>query len=174
MKNKVERPNITFNADSTINVTFKLNKDFLKELETISGDSLSLEIKEWREARSLNQNAYLWTLLHKLASKLNDTSENIYRHFVRDYGVKEFICVKDEAVEELQKRWTKQGIGWFSDILRKGKIDGTTTVILFYGSSTYDQKEMSNLVEAVVESCEENGIPTLTMEQFSKLKNEND
>ena len=116
----------------------------------------------------------MWVLLNQLAEKLNDKAENIYRHFVEDYGVRDYILIQDQAVEELQKRWEGKGIGWFTKVLRKGKIDGTTTVIVYYGSSSYDSKEMARLIDAVIEECENNGIHTLTQEEFLSLQNEND
>ena len=65
-------------------------------------------------------------------------------------------------------------MGWFSKILRKGKVDGTTTMIVYYGSSSYNSKEMSRVIDAIVESCEENEIPTMTKTEIMCLHNEND
>lgn len=116
----------------------------------------------------------MWVLLNKLAEKLNDKAENIYRHFIEDYGVRDYILIQDQAVEELENRWNKKGIGWFTKIMRKGKIDGTTTVIVYYGSSSYNSKEMSRVIDAVIEECENNDIPTLNYDEFMSLHNEND
>ena len=116
----------------------------------------------------------MWVLLNKLAEKLGDKAENIYKHFIEDYGVRDYILVQDQAVGELQARWEKKGIGWFSKILRKGKIDGTTTIIVYYGSSSYNSLEMARVINAVIEECENNEIPTLTEKEFLSLQNEND
>ena len=48
------------------------------------------------------------------------------------------------------------------------------TTCVYYGSSTAGTKEMARLIDGVVQECEEQGIPTLTDDQFKKLKNEND
>ena len=170
----VDKPSVTFNKDNSANVTFKIYQNNLNAIDSIRTDKLLLVIKEYRQKRSLTQNAYMWVLLNKLADKLNDTAENIYRHFIEDYGVKDYILVQDQAVEELQNRWNKKGMGWFSKILRKGKVDGTTTMIVYYGSSSYNSKEMSRVIDAIVESCEENEIPTMTKTEIMCLHNEND
>lgn len=170
----VNKPSVTYNLDNTANVCFVINKNNLNAIDLIKTDKLTLVIKEYRLKRSLSQNAYMWVLLNKLAEKLNDKAENIYRHFIQDYGVRDYILVQDAAVEELQNRWEKKGIGWFSKVLRKGKVDGTTTIIVYYGSSSYNSKEMSRVIDAVIEECENNEIPTLTRDDFMSLHNEND
>ena len=170
----INKPSITYNLDDTVNVTFKTHKSVVQDIDSLKTEQLTLTLKEYRKKRSLSQNAYMWVLLNKLAIKLNDTAENIYKHFIRDYGVRDVVLIQDKAVEELQTRWEKKGIGWFTEILRKGKIEGTTTIIVYYGSSSYDSKEMSRVVDAVVEECENNEIPTLTVKEIMSLQNEND
>ena len=41
-------------------------------------------IKEWRQKRSLDANAYCWVLLNKLANKLNMPVTDLYRHYIPD------------------------------------------------------------------------------------------
>lgn len=168
------KPSVTFNLDGTANITLKVAKKVVESVDNIKTEQLFITIKEYRQKRSLSQNAYMWVLLNKLAEKLNDTAENIYRQFIQDYGVKDYVLIQDQAIEELQNRWEKKGMGWFTKVMRKGKIDGTTTMILYYGSSSYNSKEMSRLVDAVIEECENQNIPTLTMKEFMSLQNEND
>lgn len=168
------KPSVTYNLDNTVNITFKTHKNVVDSVDLIKTEQLFITIKEYRQKRSLSQNAYMWVLLNKLASVLNDKVENIYRHFVEDYGVKDYILIQDDAVEEMQNRWEKKGIGWFTKVMRKGKIDGTTTMIVYYGSSSYNSKEMSKLIDAVIEECENNDIPTLSRIDFLSLHNEND
>ena len=170
----VNKPVVTYNRDETANISFVINKNNLDAIDSIKTDKLLLVIKENRQKRSLSQNAYMWVLLNQLAEKLGDKAENIYRHFVEDYGVRDYLLVQDKAVEELQNRWEKKGMGWFVKVMRKGKVEGTTTVIVYYGSSSYNSKEMTRLIDAVIESCEENDIHTLTKREIMSLQNEND
>lgn len=170
----IKKPSITYNLDNTVNITFKTHKSVVQDIDSMKTEQLTMTLKEYRKKRSLSQNAYMWVLLNKLAEKLNDKAENIYKHFIRDYGVRDYVLVQDKAVGELQNRWEKKGIGWFTEIMRKGKVEGTTTIIVYYGSSSYDSKEMSRVVDAVVEECENNEIPTLTVKEIMSLQNEND
>lgn len=171
---KTGKPDITLNIDGSVNLTFKSSKGAIKDFDKIRTDELLLEIKEYHEKRTLTQNSYLWKLLNLLAVKLGNTSENIYREFIRDYGVREYILIQDKAVKKFSQMWENKGIGWFSEVLRKGKVEDTTTLIMYYGSSTYNSKDMARLIDAVVESCVENDIPTLSNDEVKHLLNEND
>lgn len=171
---KVEKPRVALTLDNKAEITFICDRAIIDTLETITTDFIDLSIKEYRESRSLSQNGYMWTLLDKIASKLNDKPENIYRSFIRDYGVKDYICITNEALSRFCQLWSNKGLGWFCDILRQGKIDGTTTVVCYYGSSEYNVLEMIHLIEPIIEEAEKLGIPTLTMDNFKKLRNDVD
>ena len=45
-----------------------------------------------------------------------------------------------------------------------------THIRVFKGSSQYDSKEMSILIDGVVQECTNLGIPTITGEELNKLK----
>ena len=50
------------------------------------------------------------------------------------------------------------------------KIPGwVPDVILYYGSSTYDTRQMSRLIDLVVEDCKDNGIETLPPEKLAAM-----
>ena len=49
------------------------------------------------------------------------------------------------------------------------KIDGCTNVILYYGSSEYDTRQMSRLINLIVEDCKIQGIETMTPDELSAL-----
>ena len=122
----------------------------------------------------MSQNSYLWVLLNELAIKLNSTKEEIYREFIKDYGICVPVPIKNDAVESFIDKWSKNGIGWFCQDLGESKLDGFTKLMAYYGSSTYNTKEMSRLIDAVVDACKDNGIETLTPDEIRLLQNEND
>ena len=128
-----------------------------------------VEIKQTRPRRSLDANAYAWVLIDKLAAKLGHTKAEIYREAIRSIGgVSETVCVRDVAVDKLIEGWQHNGVGWFADRM-PSKLPGCTNVILYYGSSTYDTKQMSALIDAIVQDCKAVGIETLTPAQIAAL-----
>ena len=60
-------------------------------LEGLMGKDLSVTIKEWRERRSLDANAYYWTLLAKLAEVLKMSRPSLHNFLLRRYGEDEDI-----------------------------------------------------------------------------------
>ena len=99
------------------------------------------EVKEYKEKRSLDANAYAWVLLGKLQDRLHIPKEDIYRDLIRNIGSYEVVPIKNEALEKFKQAWSKNGLGWITDTTRS-KLEGYTNVIAYYGSSIYDTKEM--------------------------------
>ena len=136
------------------------------------GKAYTVEIKEKKEKRSREANAYAWVLLDKLAEKLHIPKEDIYRDFVKNIGGNsEIVCVQNKAVERLCEGWKRNGIGWVTDTF-ESKIDGCTNVILYYGSSTYDTAQMHRLIDLIVQECKQQDIETLTEEEIARLRYE--
>ena len=101
--------------------------DSLKE-----GQVYDVEIKEHREKRSLDANAYFWVLVDRLAEKLRIPTTEIYRRYIREIGGNhEMVCVIDSAVEKLRNGWEHNGLGWQTDTMAS-RIPGCTNVILYY------------------------------------------
>lgn len=120
--------------------------------------------------RSLDANAYFWLLCGKLAESTGIPKTEIYREAIREIGGNtETVCVPTKAAERLVDGWKHNGLGWLADTT-PSKLPGCTNVILYYGSSTYDTKQMSRLVDNIVQDCQAVGIETLTPEKLALLK----
>lgn len=136
------------------------------------GKTYTVEIKEKKEKRSREANAYCFTLIDKLAAKLNMPKNEIYRNAIKEIGgVSEIVCVKNEAVEKLRCVWNKKGLGWQTDVM-PSKINGCTNVILYYGSSVYNTEQMSRLINIIVDECKEQGIEVMSERELSLIKSE--
>lgn len=129
-----------------------------------------LDIKKTPKKRSLDSNSYYWVLCGKLAAKLKSTPIDIYRQHILDIGDNyEVLPIKDEAVDKFAEAWTKNGAGWVISIIGPSKLNGYTNLMAYYGSSTYDSKQMTRLIDLVVEDCKENGIETMTPGEIAQL-----
>lgn len=141
--------------------------DTLKE-----GKGYDVEIKEHREKRSLDANAYFWVLVDRLAEKIRIPKTDIYRRYIREIGGNhEMVCVIDSAVEKLRNGGEHNGLGWQTDTM-PSKLPGCTNVVLYYGSSTYDTAQMSRLIDLIVQDCGEQGIETLPQEKLAGMMEE--
>lgn len=129
------------------------------ELLMLKSQNKHVLIKEYKNTRSLDANAYMWSLLTKLQDKLNIPKEDLYKKYIKSIGTAEILPVKKEAVSRFREAWHKNGLGWITETT-PSKLKGFTNVIAYYGSSSYDTKEMSRLINEVVEDCKEQNIET--------------
>jgi len=171
---KVEKPRVALTLDDKVELTFTCDNAILDTLQAITSDFVELSIKEYKEHRSLSQNAFYWELLGKLSTRLHIPTIQLYKQYIRDYGKFEIVVMKDEAIETFTKQWSKNGIGDFAELVRKSNFEGYSILKVYFGSSTYNRAEMVALTEPVILDCEELGIATLSLESFKKLKNDVD
>ena len=78
------------------------------------------------------------------------------------------LPVKNEAVEKFRQAWSKNGLGWVTETT-KSKLEGYTNVIAYYGSSTYNTKEMTRLINLIVDECKQLGIETKPKAEIDSL-----
>lgn len=158
---KIDGRFITIECTSRL-ITAKM-ADFFKQ-----GKEYVCEIKEKRKKRSLDANAYFWTMCGKLSAKLGIPNKEIYRELIREVGDNFIIgyYYKDD-VEEAIKYWQGRGIGWIADIL--GQSGDKVSVVQYYGSSEYDTKQMSRLIDLLIDECKAQDIDTLTDRERSLM-----
>lgn len=148
-----------------VKVSFKARK-FVSEMK----DKLyTAVLKETRRKRSLDANAYFWTLCGKLSAAVGEPPETIYRQYIKDIGDNfTIVPVLNEAKTRYMKIWSSHGIGWVCEDLGPS-FDGYSNIISYYGSSTYDTRQMSRLIELAVQDCREQGIETLTPDELALM-----
>lgn len=149
----------------TIEITGEENYN---ELLALKSQNKHVEIKEHKNHRSLDANAYLWVLLTKLQDKLSIPKEELYKNYIQKIGSSEILPIKNEAVDKFREAWQRNGLGWITETT-KSKLDGFTNVIAYYGSSSYNTAEMSRLINEVVDDCKEQNIETKSDNEINNL-----
>jgi len=143
----------------------KVNIDDLKQIIE-NGKEISVEAKQFRVKRSLDSNAYMWILISKMAAVLNTSKDELYLQILQRYGIFTHIIVKENVVERVRAEW--------KTVIELGEvtINGAIGVQLqcYFGSHTYDSKEMSVLINGVVEECKELGIETISSNELERMK----
>lgn len=118
-------------------------------------DTKQYEIKEHRQKRSLSANAYCWVLCTKIAEVLNSTKDEVYLEELKRYGQALIVPVgKDRKPDGYFKYYQFEGRRKLND----RELDFYK---VFKGSSEYDSKEMSVLINGIVEDAKELDIETL-------------
>ena len=133
---------------------------------------MDAEIKQHRERRSLDANAYFWVLAGKLAAETRIPVDEIYRNAIQNIGGNfDVVCVQARAADDLTRHWESKGLGWVTERF-DSKIEGCVNVRLFYGSSSYDTRQMSLLIDNIVQDCKACGIETLPPDKLEAMKEE--
>lgn len=161
-----KKPEITLQLDTKADV-----------IEELKENVLSIELKRYREKRSLDANAYYWKLVTELADKISQSNAWVHNDMLRKYGQVEmidgkivYIVIPDTDVAynkayEAQEYHIKP-----TSQVKEGK-DGIIyrTYIMLRGSSSYNTKEMSQLIDGLVRECKGVGIETMSPEEIKRI-----
>ena len=129
-------------------------------------------LKEHRDKRSLDANKYAWALLSQLADVLNTTKEELYLQKVREVGpYKDFTLTESEA-KTFRVAWERLGTGWPTEQVDFDQDGDRVVIRAYYGSSTYNTKRMSRLIDSIVEDCKAVGVETLPPDKIQAMKEE--
>ena len=154
-------------------ITLMLDIKDLEEIEKLSLlEKITITIKKFFKKRSLDANSYCWVLCDKIAKELCKdgtiiTKEKVYQDAVLQIGTFEAMIVEEKSYDKFKRIWEKQGLGFLiQEVSRKDKC---VKVHCYYGSSTYDSKEMSLLIELLVELAKSLSIETKTQAEINSL-----
>lgn len=125
------------------------------------------EIEVKRRKRSKNSNSYFWTLLQQLCEELNLDVIQEYKKRIKDLGIFRQWEIDTKNVPTFIKTWEDQGIAWFCEIVEE--IGNKTIINAYYGSSSYNSKQMSVLIDNLVQDCNSVGIQTMSDEEIKEL-----
>lgn len=150
-------------------LTVEMDGDPRQMWDELHDCDVDVTVKKHRNKRSLDANAYAWELIGLIAEAVKVDRVDVYKDAIRSIGgVSEIVCVQDKAVNDLCSGWQHNGIGWQTETM-PSKIPGCTNVILYYGSSTYDTKQMSLLIDHLVHTAQDMGIETMPPAELERL-----
>ena len=143
--------------------------------EFIQGDSKILtiqigkdeEVEVKKKKRSKNANSYLWKLLQELCEEMNIDVIGEYRRRVKELGIFQTFELDNKNVPTFEKLWQDRGIAWFTEKVEE--IGGKTIINAYYGSSSYNSKQFSKLLDNLVQDCRSVGIQTLEDIELEEL-----
>lgn len=130
---------------------------------------LAVEIKPWRDKRSLDANAYAWVLIGKMADKLTKmgspiSKDEMYEQELRKYGhggVIKLPSASDHGrILRSFRLWE-----------RHEKLYGEYNCYyrVWVGSSHYNTEEMSIFIDGIIEDARELGIETLPPAELERM-----
>ena len=125
---------------------------------------LDVQVKEHREKRSLDANAYFHVLLSKIAEKTNVGLEEVKKRIVEDYGTVAFVA-RIPATADLETIYK------YSKLI--GESKGTKTPCndwyIFKPTHELNTKEMARLIEGVIQEAKQLNIETKTPKELAEM-----
>ena len=142
---------ITFEADSVPS-----------DVPDLRDQTLDITAKKHRNRRSKNANALLWSCIGKIATAVCADKWDIYLTMLKRYGEFTYVCVKPNAVDMLKRQWRE------CEELGPIMVNGTPAMqmLCYYGSSTYDTRQFTALLEGVFSEMQQMGIETPSEEEM--------
>lgn len=149
-------------------VTFTVDDEAaLTQIDKIRDKPLDITAKRHREKRSLDANAYAWVLIQKIAETIHSDKQTVYMDMLKQYSrAFTHVIVKPSAVEAV--------MAMYSTAIDLGEIrvNGQTghQLQVYFGSSTFDSKEMSVFIDGIIETCRELSIEYMPADELERMK----
>lgn len=158
-------------------VTFVCDPFPVQGLERYTEKELNISVKQWSKKRSLNANAYYWTLVNAMATVMKVSTPAMHNMLLRRYGAPEVLDGKlcyvtmpgTIAAEQRALEAETYHVKPTSDV-RAGN-DGMLwrTYVMLKGTHSYDTNEMARLIDGTVSECKELGIETVYPEELERM-----
>lgn len=174
---KCNLDDLKFSRDGDNLLTLRTSEDVTGLFDRLKDLPVRVDVKQWREKRSLDANGYYWLLLDRCAASLGISKPRAHNLMLRRYGAVETIdeqmvyLVLPESDEAAEKALEAETYHIRPTSQVKTGRDGKQyrTYMLLKGSSDYDTKEMSTLINGLVDECKALGIETKSPEEVAAL-----
>lgn len=152
----------TTDEEGNMNITFKINNwRYRNYLQKLDKKEYSIVLSDIRNARTLQQNKYLWALIHDICENENAQSNDLdemYCHLLMLAGAKyTFASIIEDGVEDVKKEMRYVRVLEYETRANGNRFANCQ---IFIGSSKFNTKEMAKLIDTTIEYAENLGIDT--------------
>lgn len=155
--------------DDSLVIEFTVDKWVYQRIEKeLSPQEYLIDITTKKQKRSLEQNALLWELLTQIDEEVNGTRQpwKWYVSAIKNTGAKtKVIYLENESLDELKEMCLEGNIRAVEPL---GQIDDLYAYRIYYGSSKFNKKEMSMLIDVVLDMAYMVGIDRSYWEELLK------
>ena len=152
------------NVELTFTITGYNNKRIAQRLVgSLKGKKIEVKAKEHRTQRSIEQNDMFWALVGKISDHMNGSHRepdmlHTYGWILKEANIKrDYVRILKEAKHILDDNFRA-----VIEVPKSRRIEpnGNETVgfWVYHGSSKFNTKEMSELIDVALDICSEHGI----------------
>lgn len=128
------------------------------------------EIIKIIEKRTTRANAYMWALCKDISKAVGITKNEVYRNAIKEMNVYKDVGGLTEAdAATLMTAWQMNGQGWVAEKVDYEPDGEHVMVRFYYGSSTYNAKQMQRLIDLLIEDARSVGVQTPSDEYLHHL-----
>jgi hypothetical protein len=163
MKGRISDLNVSIFNDKQ-RLTFEIDGDFRTQYDELKGKDLEINVKVFRQKRSLDQNSYAWVLIGKIADKLRANKDDIYLLMLKRYGQGGAVKVRKQDEDTVIRSFD------YYEEHEKLYTDDEKYYRVWVGSSKYNTEEMTIFVDGIISEAKEMGIETLTPDELLEMR----
>lgn len=156
-------------------VTLRTYGQHMDEVTRLKDKVLDIEIKPHREKRSTKANALCWELCSQIGRAITPPipKEEVYRRAIKAVGEYDQYYIREEALDSFMATRKLLGVGWFAEVVGDAPLRGFVEVFAYIGSSAYDTKAMSTLIDYLVDEAEEMDLQiAYDLKDIEQIKND--
>lgn len=170
---KAMHPSLQFEYGRGTRLAVEIDPDYKGEAQRLVDELrqgyVSVDVKPWRDKRSLDANAYAWVLIGKIADTLTKqggavSKDDVYEAELRKYG--QGGVIKLPAASD-HGRILRSFRLWEKHEKLYGEYNCYYRV--WVGSSHYNTEEMSIFIDGIIEDAKELGIETLPPAELERM-----
>ena len=129
------------------------------------------KVEEYRKKRTLSQNSYYWQLLGQVADVLRMSKTEVHNLMLAEYGQVDtdlrYVIMRDDidwkGLDTMHLKPTASVKTMDNGVLYR-------VYLVIRGSSTYNTREMSVLVDGIIQEAKQQGIETMTPADLAELR----
>lgn len=165
---KGEIKDLSLEIGGGLNILLSVPRLHLEEINGLKGQPVEVDIKKYREKRSLSANAYAWALITKIAQSMTPplNKEDVYVEMLKRYGQGGIVTIQKSTADEVLRAFD------YYEHKGEGTANGKAFVhvMVYIGSSKYNTKEMSIFINGIVTEADDMGIETMTPQELAMLE----
>lgn len=158
---------VSYNLNGEIEFTFVIDGYYNKRqaltlYNALKDKETTVKVNEYKDKRSHDQNEMLWAIITQISDKVNGSHQeqdllNTYGMLLQRANVKrEYVRTLSQAEDIL-----KQSFRAVIEVPNSRKIENGKETVgfwVYYGSSSFNTKEMTQLIEVALDIATEVGI----------------
>ncbi|MCR5565997.1 MAG: hypothetical protein K6F61_04035 [Clostridiales bacterium] len=134
-------------------LSFTTKADPRLVFDKLKDTEVDVEIKKHYRHRSKTANDFMWAMCTDIGRALNPPipKEEVYQRALwetRDaIGAFDTMHMRADAIPTFRIIWGQRGTGWFTEVIDYSDIPDCKVILAFRGSSTFDSRQMSVLID---------------------------